>query len=161
MPQIRSTKDRSASSPLNAIYSPRQTNQGSVRERHAISITILESEVSYFPSRHEVHNRGDQGISRCFVVVLAIDTETLGAEVLGEGAAQIAEGIFGALGGGIAPGWGFLQVCAIDPGEGSGGQTEIETIGYGIRVAGLGLGAADLLLDLAEPGFDTPLQTPP
>ena len=64
---------------------------------------LLKTEVSYFPSRHEVHNRGDQGISRCFAVVLAIATETLGAEVLGEGAAQIPESVFGALGGGIAP----------------------------------------------------------
>ncbi len=36
--------------------------------------------VSYFRSRHEVHNRGDQGISRCVDVTLAIDTEALVAE---------------------------------------------------------------------------------
>jgi hypothetical protein len=33
-------------------------------------------------------------------------------------------------------------------------------IGHGIRIAGLGLGAADLLLDLAKTGFDTPSLTP-
>jgi hypothetical protein len=33
-------------------------------------------------------------------------------------------------------------------------------IGHGIRVAGLSLGAADLLLDLAEPGLDTPSLIP-
>jgi hypothetical protein len=66
-------------------------------------------EVSYFPSRHEVHHRGDQGILPCFAVALAIDTETLGAEVLGEGAAQIPEGVFGAFGGGIAPGGAFSK----------------------------------------------------
>jgi hypothetical protein len=60
------------------------------------ALSFLVAEVSYFPSGHEVHHRGDQGISRGFAVVLAIDTETLGAEVLGEGAAQIPEGVFGA-----------------------------------------------------------------
>jgi len=63
----------------------------------------LQTDVSYLPSRHEVHYCGDQGILGCFVFDQATDTETLGAEVLGEGAAQVAEGVFGALGGGIAP----------------------------------------------------------
>jgi hypothetical protein len=33
-------------------------------------------------------------------------------------------------------------------------------IGHRIGVAGLRLGAADLLLDLAKTGFDTPSKTP-
>ncbi len=55
---------------------------------------LFRPEFSYFRSRHEVHNRGDQGFSRCFVVALEIDTEALVAEVRCEGAAQIAEGVF-------------------------------------------------------------------
>ena len=42
------------------------------------------TEVSYFLLRHEVHYNADQGISSGVVGGLAIDTETLAAEVLGE-----------------------------------------------------------------------------
>ena len=44
----------------------------------------FETEVSSFRLRHEVHNSGDQGISSGVAGQLAIDTETLAAEVLGE-----------------------------------------------------------------------------
>jgi len=40
-------------------------------------------------------------------------------------------------------------------------HAEIQMIGHRIGRAGLRLGAADLLLDLAETGFDIPSQTPP
>jgi len=37
----------------------------------------------------------------------------------------------------------------------------MQVIGHGIGVARLRLGTTDLLLDLAESGFDTPSQKPP
>ncbi len=43
-----------------------------------------DAEVSPFGLRHEIHNRGDQRISRGVAGNAAIDTETLAAEVLGE-----------------------------------------------------------------------------
>ena len=55
------------------------------------------TEVSAFQSRHEVQNSGDQWISSGVAGNLAIDTKTLAAEVLGEGASQIGEGVLGTL----------------------------------------------------------------
>lgn len=45
---------------------------------------VVVAEVSPFRLRHEIHNRGDQRISRGVAGNAAIDTETLAAEVLGE-----------------------------------------------------------------------------
>jgi hypothetical protein len=45
----------------------------------------------------------------------------------------------------------------LDPGDGRR-HAEMQMIGHGIGVARLHLGTADLLLDLAKSGFDTPSQ---
>ena len=48
----------------------------------------------------------------------------------------------------------------IDPSDGRRSHAEVQVVVDRIRVAGLGIGAADLLFDLPEAGFDTPSQKP-
>ena len=86
---------------------------------------------------------------------MAINTKTLVGDVIGEGASQIGEGIFGGVLRGIAAAGGLRRMSGIDPGDGGGDHTELQMIDHRIGVAGLGIGAADLLLDLAEAGLDT------
>jgi hypothetical protein len=54
----------------------------------------------------------------------------------------------------------LLLVRRIDPGDGSGRHAEVQVIDGRIRVAGLGVGASDLLLDLAKAGLNTPSLKP-
>ena len=51
-------------------------------------------------------------------------------------------------------------MLGVDPGDGGGRHTEIQMIEHRIGIAGLGMGAADLLLDLSETGLDIPLKKP-
>ena len=115
---------------------------------------VLPTEVSSFLLRHEIHNNADQGISSGIIGDLAIDTETLAAEVLGECSPEVGECVFGPLGRSIATGRGFGQMRTVDPGHGRRRHAEIQMIGHRIGVAGLRLGTADFLLDLAESGFN-------
>lgn len=50
----------------------------------------------------------------------------------------------------------LVQASAIDPGNGSGGYAKNQLFGDRSGVAGLRLGAADILHDLAESGFHFP-----
>jgi hypothetical protein len=95
-----------------------------------------------------------------FVRVLAIDTETVARELLVKGASHIGEGEFGCGLRGVASQRGLLLVRRIDPGDGSGRHAEVQVIDGRIRVAGLGVGASDLLLDLAKAGLNTPSLKP-
>ncbi len=114
------------------------------------------TEVSPFGLRHEVQNSGDQWISSGVAGNLAIDTKTLAAEVLGEGASQIGEGVLGTLGRGVASRRGLVQMGTVDPGDGRRCHAEIQMIGHGIRVARLRLRTTDLLFDFAKSGLDFP-----
>ena len=129
------------------------------QERHGSAHFLLRvciTEVSCFQLSHEPHNRRDQGILRRFVGPPAIATETLPAEVLCEPPPQVGEGIFGALRGRIPARRRVLQMRAVDPGDSGRRHAEIQVIGHGIGIAGLRLGTADLLLDLAKSGFNFP-----
>ena len=93
-----------AQTPSKKSY-PNPLGHGGFQKGQNFSVLILSykrPEVSPFELRHEVHNRGDQRISRGVAGNAAIDTETLATEILGECAAQIGKGIFGPLGCRIA-----------------------------------------------------------
>jgi hypothetical protein len=54
----------------------------------------------------------------------------------------------------------MLQASGIDPGQRRCGKATVEMIGESERIAGLALGAADLLFDLLETGLDIPSLIP-
>jgi hypothetical protein len=54
----------------------------------------------------------------------------------------------------------LFQMGGVDPGDGGCRHAEMQMIDHRVGVAGLGVGAANLLLDLAETGLDTPSLTP-
>ena len=74
----------------------------------------------------------------------------------GEGSSHVCESEFGGVLGSVSSDWGVVQVLGINPGNGGGGHAEVKMIGHRIGVAGLGMSAADLLLDLSETGLDFP-----
>ena len=91
-----------------------------------------------------------------FAGIVAIDTKTLTREVVGEGSSHVGEGEFGGILRTIAPDRGLVQMRRVDPSNGGGYHAEVQVIGHRVGVAGLGVGAADLLLDLSETGLDFP-----
>jgi hypothetical protein len=80
--------------------------------------------------------------------------------MLGEGSSHISEGICGDVLRRASPDWSLFQVPGVDPGDGGSGHAEMQMIRYRDGIAGLGMGAADLLFDLPETGLDTPSLTP-
>ena len=51
-------------------------------------------------------------------------------------------------------------MLGVDPGNGRCRHAEMQMIEHRIGIAGLRMGTADLLLDLAETGLDIPLKKP-
>ena len=96
------------------------------------------------------------GIWRGFAGSAAIPLKILPGQGLGEGAAQIGEGVLGATCRGVASVRGLREAVAEDPGQGGGQQAEVEVVVDSFGRARLGLSAADVLFDLFEPGFDFP-----
>ena len=95
-----------------------------------------------------------------FVGILAIDTETLACEVLGKRSAHVREGVFGGVVRSVSAHGCLFQVRSVDPGNGCCRHAEMQMIDHCVGIAGLGVGAADLLFDLAESGLDTPSLKP-
>ena len=93
-------------------------------------------------------------------MVLAIDTETLVCDVFGKGSSHIREGIFGGVLRRVSPDWSLVQVFGVDPGEGRRQHAEAQMIEHRVGIAGLGMGAADLLFYFPECGLDIPSLTP-
>jgi hypothetical protein len=88
---------------------------------------------------------------------VAIDSETIIFDPLGECSSDIGKGIFGRVPGRIPANRRFRHVCAIDPSDGCGGHAEMQVIDDCVGIASLCLGAADLLLDLPKSGLDLPV----
>ena len=95
-----------------------------------------------------------------FVGIVAIDTETLSCEVPGEGSSHVGESEFGGVFRRVSPGRGLVQMRGVDPGDGRCRHAEMQMIGHRVGIAGLRVGAADFLLDLATAGLDIPLEKP-
>ena len=87
------------------------------------------------------------------VGIVAIDTKTPSCELSGEGSSHVGEGEFGGVLRSVSPGGGVVQMRRVDPGEGRGDHAEMQMVGDRVGIAGLGVSAADLLLDLPESGL--------
>jgi hypothetical protein len=96
-----------------------------------------------------------------FAGILAIDTKTLACEVVGERSAHVCEGVFGGVLRSVSAHGCLFQMRSIDPGDGGCRHAEMQMIDHRVGIAGLGVGAADLLFDFAESGLDTPSLKPP
>ena len=88
-----------------------------------------------------------------FAGILALDTKTLACKVLGKRSAHVREGVFGGVFRSVSADWHLLQMGGVAPGDGRCRHTEMQMIDHRVGVAGLGVGAADFLFDLAETGL--------
>jgi hypothetical protein len=70
----------------------------------------------------------EQGFLVGFAGILAIDTNTLAGEVLGQGSSRTGEGEFDGLLRSIAPGRGLFQTRRVDPGDGGCRHAEVQVI---------------------------------
>jgi hypothetical protein len=91
---------------------------------------------------------------------LAIDTETLVCEVFGKRSSHVREGVFSGVLRSVSPDRSLFQILGVDPSNGRCRHAEMQMIEHRIGIAGLGMGAAVLLFDLAETGLDIPSLTP-
>lgn len=96
------------------------------------------------------HRTAQKGTFDWFARSLAIDTKTLSSNLLGQGSVHILEGMLGGPLERITSGRGPGETRSIEPGDGGGGDAELQMIGHRLRIAGPGAAEAGAVLPLSS-----------